>query len=80
MVFQYDAIVDYEGHDEEQVGFITSTSLADASGRLIGYFGEDNLMRYTIEIIAPENFIVLDKEHKTEVNQFGDIISANAVW
>lgn len=80
MVFQYEAIVDYEGHDEQQVGFITSASLADASGRLISFFGENSLMRYTIEVISPDNFIVLNKEHKNEVNQFGDIISANAVW
>lgn len=80
MVFQYEAIVDYEGQDEQQIGFITSTSLADASRQLVGYFGESNIMRYTIEVIAPENFIVLGKDYKTEVNQFGDIISANAVW
>lgn len=80
MVFQYEAIVDYEGQDEQQVGFITSTSLADASRQLVGYFGENNIMRYTIDVIAPENFIVLGKDHKTEANQFGDIISANAVW
>ena len=80
MVFQYEAIVDYEGQDEQQVGFITSTSLTDASRQLVGYFGESNIMRYAIDVIAPENFIVLGKDHKTEVNQFGDIISANAVW
>lgn len=80
MIFQYKAVVQYEGQDEQQVGFITSPSFAQASAQLINCFGEDALMNYAIDAIAPDDFIILGGRRATEVNQFGDIITANAVW